>query len=169
MSTERLSLGRAIIRIEHIAGIMGNNEGFEFTTLMMIKSRGKRININANGTVRMPSTVGGTMRSTGGGLVRMPEINAAVPRRIGKRFNTNGVLVVPTGRNAKIVTNKPTETMLRLTKLASIETGSLKSGGPEGVMGTAVRKLGSLGAIRRVTGLEKGGIRRLLKWKNDRE
>lgn len=154
-----------MIAIGHMTGIIGNKHHFHFSTLMMMNSGGNRINFNANGTRRIPRTVHGTVRSTGGGLIRMPVIKAAVPRRMVNRFNTKRVLLGPTSRNAKMVTKNPIHTILRLTNINSVLSGSLNAGAPVGVIHTALGNLARLGHTRSMTGLHNGSMRRLLKWK----
>lgn len=148
-----------------MAGIIGNKHHLHFTTLIIMKSEGKRMKFNANGTTRIPRTVHGTVRSTGGDLVRIPVSRSAVPRRIVKAFYNNGMVLGPTGSNSKMSTNKPIHTIIRLTNVTSVADGSLNSGAPVGVMHTAVSNLGRLGGTRSITGLHNGSIRRLLKWK----
>lgn len=152
---------RGIIFVGHITGIMGNNHHFSFTTIMIINSKGNEMNTNLNGTTRIPRTVHGNIRSTGGGVVGITLGGNAVPRRSLKVCKTNGIVVEPTTRNANVGTNNPIHTILTLTNIHGILAGSLNSSGPVGVMGTALSKVTGLRGIRAMTTLHNGAISRV--------
>lgn len=161
VSCADLSLGREMMFVGHMTGMIGNNHHFSFDTLMIINSNGNCMNINLNGTTRMPRTVHGNVSSTGGGVMGMTVGGNAVPRDMANMFNTNHMFLGPTTRNANIVTNNPIHTMLRLMNIHGVLAGSLNSSGPGGVIHTAVRNLGSLGHTDRITRLHNGAIRRV--------
>lgn len=154
-----------MMSVGHIAGIIGNNHGFHFATLMIINSKGNRINTNLKGTARVPRTVHGNGRSTVGGVVDMSLSRGSdMARSIVNGFKDTSMLLGGTPRNANIVTKKPTHTMVRTTKIGGVHAGSLKSGGGRGIMLTAVRNLGTIGAPRSITELHNGSVRRVLNW-----
>lgn len=151
--------------VGHISGAMGNNHVFGFSTLIIMKSKGNLINFNINGSNRIPSTVHGNVRSTGGGIVGMTLEKAAVPRRVANGFNTNRILLVPTPGNANIVTNNPIHTIIRAMNVNSVHAGTVESGGPCGIIHTAVGNLSRLHATRRITTVHNGSIGGVLNWK----
>lgn len=137
----RRMLGSHLITVGHMAGIAGNNHAFAFTTVIIMNSNGNIVNCNLNGTNRIATTVTGNARTTGGGLIGIPMLGNAIPRRIRATFNNTGILVGPTTTNANLGTNNTVHTILRDMNVGSIVTGSGNSSGTRGLMGTAVTTL----------------------------
>lgn len=155
---------RHLIAISHITGMIGNNHVFSFATLAMINSNGNHINFNHNGTHRIPTTVRGTLRTTGHGVVAIRLGSTALCRPVGTHRNTDGICVRPTSRNANMVTNNTVHTILRITNIGSILAGYCNSAGATGIIHTAFGNLHSVSAPRGVTTGHNGSMSRVLNW-----
>lgn len=147
----------------HMSGAIGNNHVFSFATLAMINSNGNHINFNCNGTHRIPTTVRGTVRGTHHGVVGITLGGNALRRPIGNIRANSHMFVRPTSRNANVVTNNTVHTILRITKIRGILTGTCNSAGPVGIIHTAVSNLRGVGSPRVITTGHNGSIRRVLK------
>lgn len=119
---------------------------------MIVNGRGKRINMNINGTDSIVNTIGGNITSNGGRLISIPLAHScSVPRPSDNINNNTGIFVHPTTPNANMVTNNTIHAILRVTNMHGILTGRLNSGGPLGGTQTTTGTLTSLHAFSRIT------------------
>ncbi len=115
----------------------------------------------------MATTVTGNMRTTGGGLIGIPILGNAIPRRRVTGFNNTRIFVGPTSANANMMTNNTVHTMYRDINVASYLTGSGNSSGPRGLIGTGVLTLTRVHSTGAVTRGHNIGLRGMFeKWKN---